>query len=242
MSNFNLNPSLQGLKSRNGSLLTLFNKDTGQFWGLQKFEAAIVELLPFTNIEKVAQELSKFRNGNVDSTREEIETFLREGVKINLITYSNYPVKDICYLQSIVLLLKTAIYITRILNHKLRVRVLIFGAHLGFSIMPFHACVEAFMPCITQESTDNKSIDNILRQTDQLVKQATQSSLYSRCKERALVFCLLSREFGIKSQLVIGIDSYPFSAHAWAKVGTNVFTDDLENIEKFRPIYTYNPT
>lgn len=61
------------------------------------------------------------------------------------------------------------------------------------------------------------------------------------CKERALVgWHILKFTFGLPAELVIGINLYPFQAHAWVECGSCTVTDDRSHCEIFTPAARYS--
>lgn len=60
------------------------------------------------------------------------------------------------------------------------------------------------------------------------------------CKERALVgWHILKTTFGLPAEVVIGINLYPFMAHAWVECGSWTVTDDRSHCEIFTPAARY---
>ena len=60
------------------------------------------------------------------------------------------------------------------------------------------------------------------------------------CKERAMTgFYLFGALLGESPRLVVGMQRYPFSAHAWVTLNNEVFTDDPEHCELFEPVAEY---
>lgn len=41
---------------------------------------------------------------------------------------------------------------------------------------------------------------------------------------------------GIDSELVIGVKTKPFRAHAWLEKDRKILNDELQHIEKYKPI------
>jgi hypothetical protein len=59
------------------------------------------------------------------------------------------------------------------------------------------------------------------------------------CKERALVGYHLARQRGWPAELVVGIQHYPFLAHAWVEVAGRVLTDEPGHCSLFAPVARY---
>jgi hypothetical protein len=57
------------------------------------------------------------------------------------------------------------------------------------------------------------------------------------CKERAIVgHHLLRAAYGLPATLVVGVQHYPFGAHAWVEIGGRTVTDDEGRCADFEPV------
>ncbi len=76
---------------------------------------------------------------------------------------------------------------------------------------------------------------------DRLVRaEAARSFLLPMaCKERALVGHHLLRARGLPASLVVGVQHYPFLAHAWVECDGLTVTDDREHCAQFEPVVRY---
>lgn len=77
---------------------------------------------------------------------------------------------------------------------------------------------------------------------DTLVREVAAGHLLlpMACKERALIgWHILKTTFGLSAELVIGINLYPFQAHAWVECGCWIVTDDRSHCEIFKPAARY---
>lgn len=78
---------------------------------------------------------------------------------------------------------------------------------------------------------------------DTVVREAAAKHLFLpiACKERALVgWHILKTTFGLPAEVVIGINLYPFQAHAWVECGPWTVTDDRSHCEIFTPAARYS--
>jgi hypothetical protein len=73
---------------------------------------------------------------------------------------------------------------------------------------------------------------------DAAVREAAARSIVfpAACKERALVGYYLLRQHGLPAVLVVGMQHYPFQAHAWVEIYRRVVTDDAEHCAGFTPV------
>jgi hypothetical protein len=80
-----------------------------------------------------------------------------------------------------------------------------------------------------------------VREVSELVKEiASQHPLNTQCKERSLVGWYLLRDgLGLPAELVVGVQAFPFQAHAWVECGPWTVTDDRTNCETFTPAIRY---
>jgi hypothetical protein len=80
-----------------------------------------------------------------------------------------------------------------------------------------------------------------VRAVDHAVRgAAARHPLNARCKERALVcWHLLRAHAGLPARLVVGVELYPFRAHAWVECDHWVLTDDPGSCEVFTPVACY---
>ena len=60
---------------------------------------------------------------------------------------------------------------------------------------------------------------------------------HEHCLLESLTLLELLRQEGIGAQLVIGVDTEPFAAHAWAQWGDQVLNDAPERIQRFVPTH-----
>lgn len=79
------------------------------------------------------------------------------------------------------------------------------------------------------------------RRIDHLVRLASHSRwlISLSCKERAIVGYFLARQYGQPAELVIGVQQFPFLAHAWVEVHGHILTDDPEHCALFVPVTRY---
>ena len=85
--------------------------------------------------------------------------------------------------------------------------------------------------------TTVQSVDTVVRET--AAKHPFLPTI--ACKERALVgWHILKSTFGLPADLVIGINLYPFQAHAWVECGSWTVTDDRSHCEIFTPAARYS--
>ncbi|MBE9189111.1 lasso peptide biosynthesis B2 protein [Gloeocapsopsis crepidinum LEGE 06123] len=88
-----------------------------------------------------------------------------------------------------------------------------------------------------QRSTTYKVPDKeAVQAVDALVREgaAKYPLLPMACKERALVgWQILKTTFHFPAELVVGINLYPFQAHAWVECGSWTVTDNQSNCENF---------
>lgn len=56
------------------------------------------------------------------------------------------------------------------------------------------------------------------------------------CLYDSLVFAQFARFYNVNPEIVFGVVSSPFEAHAWAKVGNTILNDTPQNISKYTPI------
>jgi hypothetical protein len=56
------------------------------------------------------------------------------------------------------------------------------------------------------------------------------------CLEQSLALYLLLRRRGVPAELRIGVQVYPFYAHAWVELDGRPVNEDVETVEKFRAL------
>lgn len=78
----------------------------------------------------------------------------------------------------------------------------------------------------------------VIRTVDALVRDAAAAQLLPvACKERALVgHHLLRAVHGLPSVLIVGVQHYPFTAHAWVEIDGQIVTDDPGHCTEFVPV------
>jgi hypothetical protein len=81
------------------------------------------------------------------------------------------------------------------------------------------------------------AVDEEVRQIDEAVRAAAARHLLNpQCKERALVsWHLLRNGRGLPAELVVGVMSYPFQAHAWVECGGLTVSDERRRCEMYTP-------
>jgi hypothetical protein len=53
------------------------------------------------------------------------------------------------------------------------------------------------------------------------------------CLQQSAALVLLMRRRGIAAELILGVSTFPFEAHAWADFNGYVINDTLENVKRF---------
>jgi hypothetical protein len=56
------------------------------------------------------------------------------------------------------------------------------------------------------------------------------------CLEQSLALYVLLRRRGVPAELRIGVQVYPFYAHAWVELHGRPVNEDVETVEKFRAL------
>jgi hypothetical protein len=56
------------------------------------------------------------------------------------------------------------------------------------------------------------------------------------CLEQSLALYVLLRGRGVPAELRIGVQVYPFQAHAWVELHGQPVNEDVETVEKFRAL------
>jgi hypothetical protein len=83
------------------------------------------------------------------------------------------------------------------------------------------------------------SAEKVITAVDSAVRDAAAAQLLFpvACKERALVgHHLLRAVYGLPAVLVVGVQHYPFVAHAWVEVDGRTITDDEGHCAGFVPV------
>lgn len=82
----------------------------------------------------------------------------------------------------------------------------------------------------------------VVHALDRAVQEAAAGHwLNVECKERALVgWYVLSAEFGLPAELVVGIIPFPFQAHAWVECGPWTITDERTQCDLYTPVAHYS--
>lgn len=81
-----------------------------------------------------------------------------------------------------------------------------------------------------QQGFDPRSVRRICRAVDRA------SAFYvkrARCLQRSAVCVRLLRRLGVHAQLVLGVRTFPFEAHAWVEVEGCVVNDQLDYVGRF---------
>jgi hypothetical protein len=75
---------------------------------------------------------------------------------------------------------------------------------------------------------------------DRLVRSAAaKHPLPVECKERSICCWVLLRVGGWPSDLVVGVDLFPFLGHCWCESGDRTISDDPHRCERFVPVLRY---
>ncbi len=56
------------------------------------------------------------------------------------------------------------------------------------------------------------------------------------CLEQSLALYLLLRRRGVPAELRLGVQAYPFYAHAWVELDGEPVNEDRETVDKFRAL------
>lgn len=67
-------------------------------------------------------------------------------------------------------------------------------------------------------------------------EQAGRSWLNVECKEISLCSWALLRRLGVRPELFVGVELYPFGAHAWCEAGGTVMADTPDRCLRYTPV------
>lgn len=131
------------------------------------------------------------------------------------------------------------------LPSRLTIYVLLTLAWISVRILGWTKTIRLWrrLQCPVDKYTLSDDWEPIVQAVNALICKATATHLFlpMACKERALVgWHILKSTFGLPAELVIGINLYPFQAHAWVECGSWIVTDERSHCEIFTPAIRYN--
>jgi hypothetical protein len=94
-------------------------------------------------------------------------------------------------------------------------------------------------PASATQPVAPEQVDAVIASVDETIRTAAAAQLLFpvACKERALVgHHLLRVVYGLPAVLVVGVEHYPFGAHAWVEVDGRIVTDDPGHCDRFIPV------
>jgi hypothetical protein len=123
-----------------------------------------------------------------------------------------------------------------------RVRLLLMATWVSLRLLGWASSVAAlkalFPRPIRPGSPEDwaRAVDRI----DRLIRDAAaRHPLPVECKERALCCWALLRSGGWPSELVVGVDLFPFLGHCWCESGDRTLSDERYRCERFVPVLRY---
>jgi hypothetical protein len=92
-----------------------------------------------------------------------------------------------------------------------------------------------------QPVADTPAAGDQLDAIDDAVRGAASRSLISvECKERSLACLALTRDRGIRADLIVGVSHNPMQGHVWVEARGRILSDDPEHYRSFDPIARYS--
>jgi len=85
------------------------------------------------------------------------------------------------------------------------------------------------------------SMTPLVQRFDQALRSIAATHLLNpQCKERAVVaWHILRNRWGLTAELVVGVQAFPFKAHAWVECGPWTVTDERAHCEMYIPAARY---
>lgn len=125
-----------------------------------------------------------------------------------------------------------------------RVRRLLRQAWLSLRLLGWSGSVQRWRCTAPAAQLTAAQAADVVDDVDRLVRQEAAHGFLmpAACKERALAAFHLLSAHGIPATLVVGVQHYPFLAHAWVTVAGRVITDDAEHCERFLAVAHYEST
>jgi hypothetical protein len=123
----------------------------------------------------------------------------------------------------------------------LLVNLLLILVTMSLRGLGWYLTLQIFKKC-SQDKQETTNIGLILEKVDHLVREAAAAQLFFPvvCRERAIAgYYLLQAYYGIKAELVVGHNAYPFQIHAWVEYQDKIITDDPEHCQEFTEITRY---
>jgi hypothetical protein len=204
------------LQDGTGRLLGL---NRGQFYGLNLVGTKMLMLLLQQGVESAVQQVAQDYQVAEAQVQADITAFLRNLQRQRLITPSG-STTDAAQMPS-----------------RFRVFLLLALAWFSIRLLGWTKTIQLWRRwhCLEQPSIAPNQQAAIIQAVDEAVQSAASQFwlLPIACKERALTGWQLLRNCGLAADLVIGIEFYPFSAHAWVECNTTVITDEPAHCQQF---------
>jgi hypothetical protein len=111
-------------------------------------------------------------------------------------------------------------------------------AWLSLRLFGWRGSIERWRPRAPATLPGPAQRHELIEGIDCAIREAASRSIVfaAACKERALAGYRLLRGHGLPAVLVVGVQHYPFGAHAWVEVDGRLVTDDTEHCAGFTPV------
>jgi hypothetical protein len=110
-------------------------------------------------------------------------------------------------------------------------------AKMALRLMPFRKALDRLSRAKLSVGADNQDQDAYARLEAAMVRTNILLPPSDRCLTRSMAFMSLSFARNLAPDLVIGVRSNPFRAHAWVQSTGRVVHDDLRQARLFTPIF-----
>jgi Transglutaminase-like superfamily len=118
-------------------------------------------------------------------------------------------------------------------------------AHCAFTLLAVRACLKArgFGPAVAwarrlgaRATGAGLAPEEVERAAYHVAVAAAFFPGRAVCLEQSLALYVLLRRRGVPAELRLGVQVYPFYAHAWVELNGQPVNEDRETVEKLRPL------
>jgi len=111
-------------------------------------------------------------------------------------------------------------------------------AWLSLRLFGWHGSIDRWRPLGPKSPLGPAESRELIDGVDATIREAASRSVFLAvaCKERALAAYYLLRSHGLPAVLVVGVQHFPFRAHAWVEIDGGFVSDDAEHCSQFTPV------
>lgn len=221
--NIRLRPGVL-LCTQNDRRSVIFDENRGRFFALDEIGTRLLQRSMQSNPDQAIRAVAKLFHVSPDLVSEDWQTLWRKLQHEKLIAQDHVCITS------------------RKVPSTCKLFILLTWAWISLRLFGWSRSIRFWRSkCCRQFSGSINQANDLILAVDRAVTEAAaQHWLNTECKERSLVaWLILTRDIGVPAELIIGVNFYPFHAHAWVESNSLTVTDHAVICETYTPIARY---